>query len=170
LTTPGASHHPVRRETRNADRRDRRALPETHNWSKTAEFFQALGYELDFETDRNSGLLRNGDSPWIFVAEVPEGQAVATQIALKVADADAFNAAPLDVVTPFKETHWGTREMVIRDPDGSYGACKHPAKTEPPRRSLTRNTRSVIDAGPRLRHAQPSFAPIVAIGLTRTNL
>ena len=26
----------------------------THNWGKSAKFFQSLGYELDFETDHNS--------------------------------------------------------------------------------------------------------------------
>jgi hypothetical protein len=105
---------------------------ETHNWSKTAEFFRALGYELEFETERNSGLLRNGDSPWIFVAEVPEAQELATRIALKVADADAFDAAPaLDVVEPFKQTHWGTAKWSSAIPTAGYGACKHPAKAEP---------------------------------------
>src|SRR6476646_8253434 len=36
---------------------------ETHNWGRSAGFFQALGFTLDFETDHNSGLLRNGDGP-----------------------------------------------------------------------------------------------------------
>jgi hypothetical protein len=58
---------------------------ETTNWSKTAEFFQARGYELDFDTARNSGPLGNGDSPWIFVAEAPRRQELATRIVLKVA-------------------------------------------------------------------------------------
>ena len=28
---------------------------ETHNWGKAAKFFQALGFELEFATDHNSG-------------------------------------------------------------------------------------------------------------------
>ena len=32
----------------------------THNWGRSAKFFQSLGYTLDFETDHNSGQLRNG--------------------------------------------------------------------------------------------------------------
>jgi hypothetical protein len=36
---------------------------ETHNWGKAAKFFQALGFELEFSTDHNSGQLRNGDGP-----------------------------------------------------------------------------------------------------------
>jgi hypothetical protein len=44
----------------------------THNWGKTAKFFQGLGFELEFATDHESGQLRNGDGPYVFVAEVPE--------------------------------------------------------------------------------------------------
>src|SRR6266702_8604708 len=43
----------------------------TRNWGKAARFMQALGYEPDFTTAHNSGLFRNGDGPYIFVAEVP---------------------------------------------------------------------------------------------------
>jgi hypothetical protein len=64
---------------------------ETHNWGKSAKFFQKLGYTVEFETDHNSGQLRNGDGPWIFIA---------------------------DVATPFETTHWGARELTLRDPDG----------------------------------------------------
>jgi hypothetical protein len=44
---------------------------ETHNWGKSAKFFQGLGYEIEFATDHNSGQLRRGDSPYLFIAEVP---------------------------------------------------------------------------------------------------
>ena len=103
---------------------------ETHNWGKAAKFFQALGYELEFETDHNSGELRNGDGPWIFIAEVPETQALGMRIAFKVADADAFEPDPaLDAVTPFEDTHWGTREMIVRDPDGRPWSLQAPGKS-----------------------------------------
>ena len=45
---------------------------ETHNWGKAANFFQELGYAVEFETDHNSGQLRNGVGPTLFIAEVPE--------------------------------------------------------------------------------------------------
>ncbi len=63
---------------------------ETHNWGKSAKFFQALGYELEFATDHDSGQLRNGDGPYVFIAEVPETRSPASRLVLKVADADAF--------------------------------------------------------------------------------
>jgi hypothetical protein len=34
-------------------------LIETHNGGKTVAFWQGLGYELEFETDHNSGQLRH---------------------------------------------------------------------------------------------------------------
>ncbi|MFJ9417696.1 VOC family protein [Streptomyces sp. NPDC101227] len=101
----------------------------THNWGKAAKFFQALGYELDFETDHNSGQLRNGDGPYVFISEIPEDQETQTQIVLKVPDADAFRAdSPVEVVTPFEDTHYGTKEMTVRDPDGRLWNLQAPGK------------------------------------------
>jgi hypothetical protein len=102
---------------------------ETHNWGQAARFWQALGFEVDFETDHSSGLLRNGSGPYVFIAEVPESQQPSVQVALKVADADAFTADPVvEVVTPFAETHYGTREMTVRDPDGRIWNLQAPVK------------------------------------------
>jgi hypothetical protein len=89
---------------------------ETHNWGKTAQFFQALGFELDFETDHNSGLLRAGDGPYVFVAEVPEDRPTGMKLVLK--GKELTPDAPVEVVSPFEDTHFGTREMTVRDPDG----------------------------------------------------
>jgi hypothetical protein len=89
---------------------------ETHNWGKTARFFQALGFELDFETDHNSGLLRAGDGPYVFVAEVPENRPTGMKLVLK--GKELTPDAPVEVVSPFEDTHFGTREMTVRDPDG----------------------------------------------------
>ena len=90
---------------------------ETHNWGKSAKFFQALGFELEFATDHNSGLLRKGDGPYVFVAEVPPDRPTGTNIVVKVDEAFAPEG-PVEVVKPFEDTHFGTREMTVRDPDG----------------------------------------------------
>ena len=101
---------------------------ETHDWGGTARFFQALGFELEFETDHQSGLLRNGDGPYVFVAEVPEDQDPGIQLVLKVADADEFQPdGVVEVVTGFEDTHYGTREMTVRDPDGRIWSLQAPA-------------------------------------------
>ncbi|MFC8723563.1 VOC family protein [Kitasatospora sp. NPDC057198] len=101
----------------------------THNWGRTAGFFQSLGYRLDFETDHASGQLRNGDGPYLFVAEVPESERPQARIVLKVPDADAFRPGPgVELLTPFEDTHYGTREATVRDPDGREWTLQAPAK------------------------------------------
>ena len=101
---------------------------ETHNWGKAAKFFQALGFELEFATDHASGQLRNGDGPYVFIAEVAGDAEPGVRIVLKVPDADAFRLDPgVEVVTPFEDTHYGTREMTVRDPDGRLWSLQAPA-------------------------------------------
>jgi len=102
---------------------------ETHNWGTAARFFQALGFELDFETDHDSGQLRNGDGPTVFIAEVPADQPTRAEIVLKVSDPDAVQLDPsVEVVTPFEDTHYGTREMTVRDPDGRLWTLQAPGR------------------------------------------
>lgn len=103
---------------------------ETHNWGKAARFFQRLGFELEFATDHGSGQLRNGDGPYLFIAEVPEDHQPQVQIVLKVPDADGVHLDPaVEVVAPFEDTHHGTREMTVRDPDGRVWSLQAPAKS-----------------------------------------
>ncbi|MGV9294103.1 MULTISPECIES: VOC family protein [Amycolatopsis] len=97
---------------------------ETHNWGKTAKFLQRVGFSLDFETDHNSGQLSNGDGVPVFVAEVPESQEPRTSVVVAVPDESVD--AGLDVVTPFEDTHYGTREMTVRDPDGRAWILRAP--------------------------------------------
>ena len=101
----------------------------THNWGKSAKFFKALGFELEFDTGHNSGQLRNGAGPYLFIAEIPANQKPEAHVVLKVDDADAVRPEPIvDVVTPFEPTHWGTQEMTVRDPDGRIWHLQAPAK------------------------------------------
>lgn len=102
---------------------------ETHNWGKSAKFFQTLGYEIDFATDHNSGMLRNGDGPYLFIAEIPDSEPVQRHTVLGVADADDFPVDPsIEVVSPWEDTHWGTRLMTVRDPDGREWKLQAPGK------------------------------------------
>jgi len=101
----------------------------THNWGRAAKFFQSLGFALEFETDHNSGQLRNGAGPYLFIAEIPGSEKPEAHIVLKVSNADAFRRDHAhDVVTPFEATHWGTQEMTIRDPDGRIWRLQAPVK------------------------------------------
>ena len=104
-------------------------LLETHNWGKSAKFFQGLGYEIEFATDHNSGQLRRGDSPYLFIAEVPDTESTRQHLVLAVADADTFELdASVEVVSEWEETHWGTRLMTVRDPDGREWKLQAPTK------------------------------------------
>jgi hypothetical protein len=103
---------------------------ETHNWGRSAKFFRALGFELEFETDHHSGQLRNGDGPAVFIAEVPDDHEPRAQIVLKVPDSDAVDLDPaVEVVAGFEDTHYGTREMTVRDPDGRHWVLQTPGKS-----------------------------------------
>lgn len=105
---------------------------ETHNWGKAARFFQALGFELEFDTGHSSGQLRHpsGRGPYVFVAEIPEDRPPGLQLVFNVADADAFQPpAQAEVVQPFEDTHFGTRQMTLRDPDGRLWAVQAPARS-----------------------------------------
>jgi hypothetical protein len=82
---------------------------ETRNWGKAARFFQALGSELDFATDHSSGLLRNGDGAYVFVAEIPEDREPGMQIVLKVADAAAVRLGPMAFARPAERICWWPR-------------------------------------------------------------
>ncbi|MEU6558824.1 VOC family protein [Nocardia nova] len=102
-----------------ADRGVEAIYLETHNWGKAAKFFQQLGFELEFATDHNSGQLRSGDGAYLFIAEVPADRSPGMQVVLKVPDEQGFpDDSPVQVVSPFADTHFGTREMTVRDPDG----------------------------------------------------
>jgi hypothetical protein len=100
---------------------------ETHNWGKAAKFFQSLGFELEFETGHNSGQLRHGPGPYVFIAQIPADQTPHLRLVLGVDDADRFHPGPgVEVVTPFEDTHWGTRLMTVRDPDGRPWSIEGP--------------------------------------------
>lgn len=94
---------------------------ETHNWGRAAQFFQSLGFHLDFETDHHSGQLSGSEGPPVFVAEIPEDRPPGLQVVLRApTDLAPPDSGPgvVEVVTPFEDTHFGTREMTVRDPDG----------------------------------------------------
>jgi uncharacterized glyoxalase superfamily protein PhnB len=49
---------------------------------------------------------------------------------LKVADPDAFRPdSAIEVVSPFEDTHFGTKLMTVRDPDGRLWSLQAPAQT-----------------------------------------
>lgn len=91
---------------------------ETHNWGKSVAFWRELGFELDEDAAKSSALLRpRGGGPYIYLAEVPAERDPRLELYLATND-EATPGRPAEVVSPFAPTHWGTREMAVRDPDG----------------------------------------------------
>jgi hypothetical protein len=102
----------------------------TRNWGKSAKFFQALGFALEFDTGHESGQLRNGSGPYVFIAEVPAGTEPEMRLVFGAPDEDAVHPGPaVEVITPFENTHFGTREMTVRDPDGRVWVLQAPVKS-----------------------------------------
>ena len=90
---------------------------ETHNWGKSVAFWRALGFQLDDDRGTSGMLRAPGGGPYIYLAEVPADRKTAMELYLSATD-ETPPARPADVVAPFAATHWGTREMAVRDPDG----------------------------------------------------
>jgi hypothetical protein len=103
-------------------------LIETHNWGRTVAFWCDLGYEVEFETDHNSGQLRHpGGGPYIFVAERPHDQPLQVTLGLAVEDASQFTPPHSgSVVHPFEEQHWPALQMLLTDPDVRHIAVEAP--------------------------------------------
>jgi catechol 2,3-dioxygenase-like lactoylglutathione lyase family enzyme len=103
-------------------------LVETHNWGKTVAFWQGLGFELEFETDHHSGMLRHpGGGPYVFVAERAPDATLDLHPILGIDDPEQFSPpAAGDVEQPFESEHWGVTRMVLRDPDGRHVAVEAP--------------------------------------------
>ena len=55
-----------------------------------------------------SGLLRNGDGPYVFVEEIPEGHEPQVQMLLRVGHPGTCNPGPpVEIVKPFEATALG---------------------------------------------------------------
>jgi hypothetical protein len=110
---------------------------ETRNWGKTVAFWQALGYQVEFETGRNSGRLEHpAGGPFLFVVERPGGQDPEIQPLVGTSDPGSFQPPTAGTVEqPFTGRHWGAAEMLLRDPDGRHISIQAPSSAatgEPP--------------------------------------
>jgi hypothetical protein len=91
---------------------------ETHNFGKAAAFWKALGFEHFLDLGGSSGGFRasNGGA-YLFLAEVPEDQPLESEPYFNIAGGSDFGPN-VEVVSPMEDTHWETRLMEVRDPDG----------------------------------------------------
>jgi hypothetical protein len=101
---------------------------ETRNWGKTVAFWQALGYQVEFETGRNSGRLEHpAGGPYLFIVERPGSQHPEIQPLVGTSDVDSFEPPRAGTVEqPFTDMHWGAAQMLLRDPDGRHVSIQAP--------------------------------------------
>ena len=101
---------------------------QTRNWGRTVAFWQALGYRVEFETGRNSGRLAHPDGGvYLFVVERPDGPDPEIRPLVRADDADGFEPPRAGTVEhPFAGRHWGSAEMMLRDPDGRHVSVQAP--------------------------------------------
>lgn len=114
------------------------AVPaKTHNWGRSARFFQGPGCEIAFETGHSSGQPRSKTGPPLSIAEVPADRDPGRQPVLRAPGADEAEASlgELGLDGPFEETHLGTRMTTVRDPDGRVRGLQAPLPGESGERS-----------------------------------
>ena len=104
---------------------------ETRHWDRAVAFWTALGFEFRErwgDEGHRAGLLARGDAR-IVLAECGAGGPQRATVHFHVPDLEAVTAravaaGAVDVETPLGPTHWGTRWMRVRDPDGNLWALE----------------------------------------------
>ena len=100
---------------------------ETHNWVAALSFWQSLGFALEYDTGHHSGALRHpAGGATVFLAEQSLEDPLSTEVYL-AATADYELPAGVHVVSPFVDSHWGTKVAIIQDPDGHRFRVQAPA-------------------------------------------
>lgn len=101
----------------------------TRNWDRAKQFFLALGFTLEFETDHRAGQFRSSEGPYLFVAEVPGDAPLELHPVCELPEEGLLPEDPaVEVVSPFQTTHWGAREALLRDPDGRLWRIQAPTR------------------------------------------
>ena len=94
-------------------------LIETHNWGKSVAFWKQLGWTLVEDHGTSGKLVPPGGGAYIWLNEVAPSTKPSIDIYFDVSDPDSFAPrSPVEIVEPFTTTHWGTKLMQVRDPDG----------------------------------------------------
>jgi len=100
---------------------------ETRHWEKSVAFWEGLGFSFEERwgsEGHRAGRLRCNEAA-VVLAEVT-GEPAAN-VFFSIESAEAFDpGAGVEVTTPPEATHWGTRWLRVRDPDGRVYALEEP--------------------------------------------
>ena len=104
---------------------------ECRDFERTLAFWKALGFALVAEWGEDghrAGRLTSGQAALVLAeAKAPVGPTMH----LATRDPEALNARlakdpAVEVETPLEDTHWGTRWIRVRDPEGNVWALESP--------------------------------------------
>ncbi|MDQ7819201.1 MAG: VOC family protein [Armatimonadota bacterium] len=90
---------------------------ETHHWEESLAFWQRLGFRLALNLGRAGRLEAPAGGTAIFLEEVPGHHSLTMEVYLRAPE-EFEPSGPVQVVQRWHDSHWGTRLMQIRDPDG----------------------------------------------------
>ncbi len=98
---------------------------ETHNWGRTAKFWLELGFELDLDLGSSGRLVHRGSGFALFIEEVPDDRPLAVQFYLRASSPDSRPGPTAELARDWHDSHWGTRLLELRDPDGRTLFLQH---------------------------------------------
>lgn len=92
---------------------------ETHSWSRSLAFWQALGFEIEPGWGPSDGILRCAAGPYVFLREVSADQPLALHVYLAADDLHRVAGSPAVQVErgPY-DAGWGPSLLDVEDPDG----------------------------------------------------
>jgi catechol 2,3-dioxygenase-like lactoylglutathione lyase family enzyme len=93
-------------------------LVETHNWGKSAKFWQELGWKLVEDHGTSGKLVAPGGGAYIWLNEVAPSKAPVIDVYFDLEPQGFAPRPPVEVAEALAKTHWGTQLMTVRDPDG----------------------------------------------------
>lgn len=96
---------------------------QTHDWRKGAQFWLGLGFELVLDLGNAGKLAPPGGGAGVWLEEVPVETPLSQGVYLTVADPDF--RPPVGMVGEPVDSHWGTRLITVRDPDGREFILQH---------------------------------------------
>ena len=94
---------------------------ETHDWEASVSFWEGLGFSFASRwgsSGHRAGRLESAAAA-VVLAEVSADQSPGFNAFFRLDEADDFAMGPgVEVTTPLEDTHWGTRWIRVRDPEG----------------------------------------------------
>ncbi len=100
---------------------------ETHAWDEATAFWQGLGFSFAAQwgdVGHRAGRLESGTEAVVLAEAAPE-QTAAFSLYFTADDITGLDLAPsVEVVTALHETHWHTKMVEVRDPEGHVYALQ----------------------------------------------